>query len=203
MEENFKITEHEFSKHQISLVDSFVLTKLGEGHGESTLYLGGKNKVDEITDFFGNEAINSPLQVCSSRLNLLKILNFYKSFYTNPHDFYLTDGNLISFKQDLSMLIQACMNELKQGSDLIYFDVELLPLDSQGRAYLRVAPDCLLRRFFLPYAVQISFKKIYLQQQDKQVILIHCHPYYEAKLRAIKVGGKSLSVEFNYLQKQY
>ncbi|MDB9813353.1 hypothetical protein OAC45_02690 [Gammaproteobacteria bacterium] len=121
MEENFKITEHEFSKHQISLVDSFVLTKLGEGHGESTLYLGGKNKVDEINDFFENESFNTPFQAFLLTSNLLKILGFYRHFYMNPHDFYCADGHLISFKHDLPKILQECEGELNAASDLISF----------------------------------------------------------------------------------
>ena len=203
MEENFKITEHEFSKHQISLVDSFVLTKLGEGHGESTLYLGGKNKVDEINDFFENESFNTPFQAFLLTSNLLKILGFYRHFYMNPHDFYCADGHLISFKHDLPKILQECEGELNAASDLISFYAELLTPDSQGRIYLRVSHDSFLRKFFLPYAVRISFKKIYFTKKQKQAMLINCVPYFERKLKNLKRGGKSLTVEFNYLNKPY
>ena len=54
-----KIFVHPFSNKEIALVDSFVLTKLGEGHGESTLYLGGKGAHENISSFFDTQNSNS------------------------------------------------------------------------------------------------------------------------------------------------
>ena len=94
---NNYITECAFSMYETSLVDSFVLPKFGEGHGESTLYLGGKGKQKQISELFQNtESAN--IHIFFSKENLLSIMNFYEPYFKNPHGFYLDNGKLIKFK---------------------------------------------------------------------------------------------------------
>ena len=199
MDANLKISNHLFSKKEIALVDSFVLTKLGEGHGESTLYLGGKKDHEDILSFFKNIPFNFPFTAYLAKSNLLKILNFYEPFFENPHSFYLSNGHLISFKQDLSLHYQKFINKIEKYDRLIANEFELLKPDSQGRIYLRVSSNSLLRSLFLPYSVKVCFQLIQLHEDSKLDILIACHPFIVSKNHNIKIGGNNLTVEINYL----
>lgn len=191
--------EHPFSNKEIALVDSFVLTKLGEGHGESTLYLGGKGAHKDISNFFDFLSKDKNFQVYFLKENLLKVLNFYQPFFKNPHSFFMSDGRLIEFQNDLPQHYDKCIKKINASSEFISNEVELLNPDSQGRQYLRVFADSILREMFLPYSVKICFKKIHLHNNSDLDILIECSPYIAAKKHNIKVGGKSVKVEFNYL----
>ena len=199
MDANLKAFDHPFSNKEIALVDSFVLTKLGEGHGESTLYLGGKGAHENIASFFDTPFKDKMFQVYFSKANLLKILNFYQPFYKNPHSFYMSDGRLIEFQDDLSQHYDKSIKKINASEEYIPNEVELLNPDSQDRQYLRVFAGSILREMFLPYSVKICFKKIHLHKNPHLDILIECSPYIAAKKHNIKVGGKSLKVEFNYL----
>ena len=199
MDANLKAFDHPFSNKEIALVDSFVLTKLGEGHGESTLYLGGKGAHEDIASFFDAPFKDKIFQVYFSKANLLKILNFYQPFYKNPHSFYMSDGRLIEFQDDLSQHYDKSIKKINASEEYIPNEVELLNPDSQDRQYLRVFAGSILREMFLPYSVKICFKKIHLHNHHHLDILIECSPYIAAKKHNIKVGGKSLKVEFNYL----
>ena len=42
---------------EVKLVDSFVKNKIGDGNGESTIYLGGKLKHQLILDVFGGDVL--------------------------------------------------------------------------------------------------------------------------------------------------
>lgn len=198
MDANLKAVDHPFSNKEIALVDSFVLTKLGEGHGESTLYLGGKGAHEDIASFFDAPFKDKMFQVYFSKANLLKILNFYQPFYKNPHSFYMSDGRLIEFQNDLSKLYDECFKKINTSDEYVSNEVELLNPDSQDRQYLRVFAGSILREMFLPYSVKICLKKIHLHNKPDLDILIECSPYIAAKKHNIKVGGKSVKVEFNY-----
>ena len=100
MDQNNLIKNHAFSKNEISLVDSFVLNKLGEGHGESTLYLGGKKKHEQIYELFGNSP-SAKIKLFFSKENFISILNFYEPYFKKPHGFYLNNGKLVTFKDGL------------------------------------------------------------------------------------------------------
>ena len=199
MDANLKIGDHPFSKKEIALVDSFVLTKLGEGHGEATLYLGGKKDHEDILSFFEDISFNSIFTAYFAKSNLLKIFNFYEPFFQNPHSFYLSNGQLISFKQDLLQHYKKCISQINESDELIPNEFELLKPDSQGRIYLRVFSDSLLRRLFLPYSVKVSLQLIQLHKSNNPAILIACYPFITSKNHNIKVGGESLKVEINYL----
>jgi len=194
-----KIFVHPFSNKEIALVDSFVLTKLGEGHGESTLYLGGKGAHENISSFFDTPYKEKMFKVYFSKENLLKVLIFYQAFYKNPHSFYMSDGRLIGFKDNLAHHYDECFNKLNASDEYISNEVELLNPDSQSRQYLRVFAGSILREIFLPYSVKICFTKIHLHNNSYLDMLIKCSPYIAAKKHHIKVGGKSVKVEFNYL----
>jgi hypothetical protein len=198
MEEKLKIIDHPFSNKEIALVDSFVLTKLGEGHGESTLYLGGKGAQEGISSFFDTSSKEKRFQVYFLKENILKVLNFYQAFYKNPHSFYMNDGRLIEFQDDLSQHYEKCIKKINASDEYISNEVELLNPDSQDRQYLRVFSGSILREMFLPYSVKICFIKIHLHNNSDLDILIECSPYIAAKKHIIKAGGKSVKVEFNY-----
>ena len=95
------------------------------------------------------------------------------------------------------------MNQINKCDELIPNEFELLKTDSQGRLYLRVFSDSLLRKLFLPYSVKVCFTLVPLHPNNNLAILIDCYPYIASKKHNIKVGGKSLKVEFNYLHKSY
>lgn len=199
MDVHLNTFDHPFSNKEIALVDSFVLTKLGEGHGESTLYLGGKGAHGDISSFFDTPYKEKMFQVYFCKENLLKVLNFYQPFFDNPHSFYISDGRLIEFQGDLSQHYEKCIKKINASDEYISNEVELLNPDSQDRQYLRVFSGSILREMFLPYSVKICFKKIHLHNNPDLDIVIECSPYIAAKKHNIKVGGKSVKVEFNYL----
>ena len=71
---------------EVKLVDSFVLNKLGEGHGESRLYLGGHGLIEKINKIFCT-LDNRSVELKLSKDNLLAVVNFYKPFFKNQKGF--------------------------------------------------------------------------------------------------------------------
>ena len=179
---------------EVKLVDSFVLNKIGEGHGESRLYLGGMSSKQHIQKIFNKD---KPLEqtLRFSKKNILNTLGFFEPFFLNPKSFYLDNGKLISFSQPLSKIYNKNLRTLNGLKEEIIEVAELLPADKSGRTYLRVKKESLLRRFFLPHSVKIIFKK--------NDIFIDCSvkPEIIPIKKAIKVNGKKHNVEFDYMSR--
>jgi len=177
---------------EVKLVDSFVLNKIGEGHGESRLYLGGISSKQIIKTIFNQ---GKPLEqtLRFSKKNILNTLGFFEPFFLNPKSFYLDNGKLISFTQPLSNIYNDNLKTLDRLKEEITEVAELLPSDKSGRTYLRVKKESLLRRFFLPHSVKIIFKK--------REVFIDCSikPEIIPIKKAIKVNGQKHNVEFDYM----
>ena len=177
---------------EVKLVDSFVLNKIGEGHGESRLYLGGMSSKQHIQKIFNKD---KPLEQALrfSKKNILNTLGFFEPFFLNPKSFYLDNGKLISFTQPLSNIYNDNLKTLDRLKEEITEVAELLPSDKSGRTYLRVKKESLLRRFFLPHSVKIIFKK--------REVFIDCSikPEIIPIKKAIKVNGQKHNVEFDYM----
>jgi len=177
---------------EVKLVDSFVLNKIGEGHGESRLYLGGISSKQIIKTIFNQ---GKPLEqtLRFSKKNILNTLGFFEPFFLNPKSFYLDNGKLISFTQPLSNIYNNNLKTLNRLKEEITEVAELLPSDKSGRTYLRVKKESLLRRFFLPHSVKIIFKK--------REVFIDCSikPEIIPIKKAIKVNGQKHNVEFDYM----
>ena len=96
---------------EINLVDSFVLNKIGEGHGESRLYLGGKNSKELIDSIF-NTKDPSDQVLTFSKKNIISTVKFFEPFFLSPKSFYLDNGNLIYFKQPLGKIFDRNLRSL-------------------------------------------------------------------------------------------
>lgn len=181
---------------EIKLVDSFVLNKLGEGHGESRLYLGGKTSNNDIKDIFNLQKPSSQLLRLSKK-NICKVLNFFESFYLNPKSFYLNNGKLISFKQPLKKIYIQNLQLLDSSANEIIERAELLDADKAGRRYLRVSEKSLLRKLFLPHSTKVILKKYH----DGISHFIDCEfkPELKPVKKTIKVKNINHIVEFDYL----
>ena len=61
---------------EVKLVDSFVLNKIGEGHGESRLYLGGMSSKQHIQKIFNKD---KPLEqtLRFSKKKYIKYVRFF------------------------------------------------------------------------------------------------------------------------------
>ena len=141
----------ELSEKKINLPDSFVINKLGEGHGESTLYLGGKRDHTHVYNLF-KETLTKKHKLLFSSKNILQIINFYEPFYTNQHKFYLNNGELLGFKSNLKEVLKKEKIIQNKNNLIIDEEVEILKPDSQGRIYLRVDSLSILREYF--YLIQ-------------------------------------------------
>ena len=194
MVQNNFITECAFSKYETSLVDSFVLPKLGEGHGESTLYLGGKAKQKEISELFQNSE-SSNVHIFFSKKNFLSIMNFYEPYFKKPHGFYLDNGKLINFKDDLESIYKNGINEITANKELFYEEVELLKADSQGRIYLRFNKNSIMRRVFLPHSVKCIFS-IYTKEANS--IFCQVKAELSSVKKKIKINKEMITVDIDY-----
>lgn len=177
---------------EVKLVDSFVLNKIGEGHGESRLYLGGMRSKQHIQTIFNQD---NPLEqtLRFSKKNILNTLGFFEPFFHNPKSFYLDNGKLISFTQPLSKIYNVNLKTLNEFKEEITEVAELLPSDKSGRTYLRVKKESLLRRFFLPHSVKVIFRK------SEAFIDCSIKPEIIPIKKAIKVNGEKHEVEFDYI----
>ena len=180
---------------EVKLVDSFVLNKLGEGHGESRLYLGGYSSLDTINKIFTSSE-NSIIQLKLFKTNILHTLGFFEPFYKNPRKFYLSNGKLLSFKQNLPELYETILASLANYKEEILESAELLSADKKGRSYLRVNKNSILRKFFLPNSVKVIFSKQSSWFKD----YVHCEvkPELIPIKKEIKVNSQKLSLEFDY-----
>lgn len=179
---------------EVKLVDSFVLNKLGEGHGESRLYLGGHGLIEKINKIFCT-LDNRSVELKLSKDNLLAVVNFYKPFFKNQKKFYLSNGKLLGFKHCLKDIWNENWQLIKNSDQYIYEPATIILPDKKGRTYLRVKPDSLLRKLFLPHSVRVIFSND--QNHFNQV---DCEIKSEIKpvKKQIKVNGTKLSIEFDY-----
>ena len=180
---------------EVKLVDSFVLNKLGEGHGESRLYLGGYSNLKIINNIFQTKA-DSKITLKFFKSNILDTLSFFEPFYRNPKKFYLSNGKLHGFSKDLPKLYGIIQEILKNSSEEIFESGELLSADKKGRSYLRVEKNSLLRKFFLPHSVKVIFSRN-ASIIDAQV-LCDIKPELIPIKKDIKVNNQKLSLEFDY-----
>jgi hypothetical protein len=198
MDQNNSIFECSLTKKKISLVDSFVLNKLGEGHGESTLYLGGKTRHEDIAEVFKNAEANG-IKLFFSKENILGILNCFKPYYLNQHGFYLNNGELLDFKNNLKEVFTNEVETINKKTSIFSEDVELLDADSQGRIYMRVESSSILRRVFLPHSVYC----VILIHINNDVISPFCkfYPELEPIKKNIKYKNKKMKVEIDYFKR--
>jgi len=180
---------------EVKLVDSFVLNKLGEGHGESRLYLGGYSSLDTINKIF-IPSENSIIQLKLLKSNILHTLGFFEPFYKNPKKFYLSNGKLLSFRQNLPELYETILASLENYQEDILESAELLSADKKGRSYLRVNKNSMLRKFFLPHSVKVIFSR----QLSFFSNYVHCEikPELIPIKKEIKVNNQKLTIEFDY-----
>lgn len=176
---------------EVKLVDSFVKNKIGDGNGESTIYLGGKLKHQLILDVFGD--FNKSKLITFTKSNLIKSIGFFQSFYENPHEFYLNTGETMSFKQDLSAIYKQALTWFKSCSAKIQEDAYLISPDTQGRVYLRFDPESFLRKFILPHSTICEF----IKSKDGELICTLIPDIMSTK-KTIKIDGKKYWIEFNY-----
>lgn len=177
---------------EINLVDSFVLNKIGEGHGESRLYLGGKNSKEVIDSIFNIKDPSNQV-LAFSKKNIISAVKFFEPFFLNPKSFYLDNGKLISFKQPLSKIFNQNLRSLDSKQEKITEQAELLSADSSGRSYLRVKKTSLLRHYFLPHSVKLIMK------ENHGHVQCSVKPEIIPIKKPIKVNGKKHEVEFDYL----
>ena len=180
------------SSIEINLVDSFVLAKIGEGHGESRLYLGGKSNKEIIESIFNIADPTNQILVFSKK-NIINVVKFFEPFFINPKSFYLDNGKLISFKQPLKKIFEENMQSLEFKREEITEKAELLSADRSGRSYLRVKKTSLLRSYFLPHSVKLIMK------ESQGYIKCSIKPEIIPIKKPIKVNGKKHEVEFDYL----
>ena len=180
---------------EVKLVDSFVLNKLGEGHGESRLYLGGYSNLKIINNIFQAKQ-KSITTLKFSKSNISHALSFFEPFYKNPKKFYLSNGKLHGFKKDLPKLFEIIQEILKNSPEEIFESSELLSADKKGRSYLRVNKDSLLRKFFLPHSVKALFSRNSFLADEQ----VYCEikPELIPIKKDIKVNNQKLSLEFDY-----
>lgn len=184
------------SEKKINLPDSFVVNKLGEGHGESTLYLGGKRDHSHIYDLFKKSTTEKHELLFSSK-NILQILNFYEPFYINQHKFYLNNGELLGFKSDLKDLLKKEKIIQEKNSSIINEDVEILKPDSQGRIYLRVDSSSILRRIFLPYSVYCVLFK-YIRPNKEEMPFCKFYPILQSSKKNIRHNKIKMTIDIDY-----
>ena len=181
------------SEKKINLPDSFVVNKLGEGHGESTLYLGGKKDHSHIYDLF--KKLENELLFSSK--NILQILNFYEPFYVNQHKFYLNNGELLGFKSDLKDLLKKEKAIQEKNNSIINESVEILEPDSQGRIYLRVDSSSILRRVFLPYSVYCVLFK-YISPSQEELPFCKFYPRLMSSKKNIRYKRMKMTIDIDY-----
>ena len=181
------------SEKKINLPDSFVVNKLGEGHGESTLYLGGKKDHSHIYDLF--KKLENELLFSSK--NILQILNFYEPFYVDQHKFYLNNGELLGFKSDLKDLLKKEKAIQEKNNSIINESVEILEPDSQGRIYLRVDSSSILRRVFLPYSVYCVLFK-YIGPSHEELPFCKFYPILMSSKKNIRYKRMKMTIDIDY-----
>lgn len=184
------------SDKKINLPDSFVVNKLGEGHGESTLYLGGKKDHSHIYDLFKKSSKKKHELLFSSK-NILQILNFYEPYYVNQHKFYLNNGELLGFKSDLKDLLKKEKAIQEKNNSIISEDVEILEPDSQGRIYLRVDSSSILRRVFLPYSVYCVLFK-YISHSKEELPFCKFYPILMSSKKNIRYKRMKMTIDIDY-----
>lgn len=177
---------------EINLVDSFVLNKIGEGHGESRLYLGGKNSKELIGSIFNIKDPSNQV-LAFSKKNIISTVKFFEPFFLSPKGFYLDNGKLISFKQPLSKIFDRNLRSLESKEEKITEQAELLTADGSGRCYLRVNKNSLLRHCFLPHSVKLIMK------ENQGHVQCSIKPEIIPIKKPIKVNGEKHEVEFDYL----
>ena len=181
------------SEKKINLPDSFVINKLGEGHGESTLYLGGKKDHSHIYDLF--KKLENELLFSSK--NILQILNFYEPFYVYQHKFYLNNGELLGFNSDLRDLLKKEKAIQEKNNSIINESVEILEPDSQGRIYLRVDSSSILRRVFLPYSVYCVLFK-YISPSQEELPFCKFYPILMSSKKNIRYKRMRMTIDIDY-----
>ena len=181
------------SEKKINLPDSFVINKLGEGHGESTLYLGGKKDHSHIYDLF--KKLENELLFSSK--NILQILNFYEPFYVDQHKFYLNNGELLGFNSDLRDLLKKEKAIQEKNNSIINESVEILEPDSQGRIYLRVDSSSILRRVFLPYSVYCVLFK-YISPSQEELPFCKFYPILMSSKKNIRYKRMRMTIDIDY-----
>jgi hypothetical protein len=186
----------ELSEKKINLPDSFVINKLGEGHGESTLYLGGKRDHTHVYNLF-KKSITKKHKLLFSSKNILQIINFYEPFYINQHKFYLNNGELLGFKYDLKGLLKKEKIIQEKNNSIIDEEVEILEPDSQGRIYLRVDSSSILRRIFLPYSVYCVLFK-YISPSQGELPFCKFYPILTSSKKNIRYKKKKMTIDIDY-----
>lgn len=186
----------ELSEKKINLPDSFVINKLGEGHGESTLYLGGKRDHTHIYNLF-KETLTKKHKLLFSSKNILQIINFYEPFYTNQHKFYLNNGELLGFKSNLKEVLKKEKIIQNKNNLIIGEEVEILKPDSQGRIYLRVDSLSILRRIFLPYSVYCVLFK-YISPSQEELPFCKFYPILTSSKKNIRYKKKKMTIDIDY-----
>ena len=191
-----KLKKVAFSEKKINLPDSFVVNKLGEGHGESTLYLGGKKDHADIYNLFKKSSAEKNELLFSSK-NILQILNFYEPFYINQHKFYLNDGELLGFKYNLEDVFRREKVIQEENNPTINEKVEILEPDSQGRIYLRVDSSSVLRRIFLPYSVYCVLFK-YIDPSKEEMPFCKFYPILQPSKKNIRYKKMKMTLDIDY-----
>ena len=64
----------------VMIVDRTFLNKIGEGHGESRLYLGGKNSKELIDSIFNTKDPTNQVLIFSKK-NIMRAVKFFELFF--------------------------------------------------------------------------------------------------------------------------
>lgn len=94
------------TKEYITLADSFLLNKIGSGHGEAKLYVG--NESDELFSFW--EDFNGKCFILKS--DCIKFMQDAEDEYKNPQQQYLKKDKMPQIFEDNMNLINSYDNEM-------------------------------------------------------------------------------------------
>ena len=97
----------------ITMADSFVLNKIGSGHGESKFYVG--NQSPTLLEFF--DRFQEPLKCFFLKSDIQEYLDIAKKEFENPVNDYRDKAALTSNYGD-------CINILSKAADVIKFALE-------------------------------------------------------------------------------
>lgn len=146
LEKKYEILD---TKEYITLADSFLLNKIGQGHGEAKLYVG--NESDELFSFWGN--FDGKCFLLKS--DCIKFMQDAEDEYKNPQQQYIKKDKMPQIYNDNIQLINSYNNEM------LYFQIyrsEITP----PRVYINSNSDIytLIRQLGLPNISYLSINKL-------------------------------------------
>ncbi len=163
------------TKEYITLADSFLLNKIGLGHGEAKLYVG--NVSDELFEFWGN--FNGKCFILKS--DCIKFMQDAEDEYKNPQQQYIK-------KDKMPDIFENNMNVINSyEKEILYFQIFRSDI-TPPRVYINSNSDIytLIRMLGLPNISYLSINK--LKDEKTQEIIYYFKQFIDYHLEPQSVS---------------